>query len=435
MNQPSKTRRRLLISLGLLGVTGVLYRPVYHYLGVHSMTRDWEEKWEKSAAGRADPDSPPPPANAERLPARIENDLTLKPQGSPWVIDANLTIPAGVTLTLEAGCDILVGRDNYLTVKGRILAKGEAGNPVSLRAYSSAEADKWAGMLIIDSDMPSIFQHVDFENSYYGARVVQAAATWQGCTFRNVREVCSGYKSDTRYDNCVVDYKDYPGSGNINVFKFHKGVVEMEHCRIHCPDSNYKVDGIDADYLVKGVFRGNRLYGGVCPGADAIDVGRGSHDILIEDNIITDFVDKGISVGEKAEVTVNNNIISGCTMGIGVKDGARARVSRSTFYGNDYAIECYEKVAGKGGGYAVLEHCTIAACKVAPYKVGEESSIRITGTLCDQQLLPGEANRQGTPVFEDVNSKRFNCTGITMADGSAADCRQFGARIDPYPGS
>jgi parallel beta-helix repeat protein len=348
------------------------------------------------------------------------------------VIDVNLTIPAGVTLTLEAGCDILVGRDNHLTVKGRILAKGEAGNPVSLRAYSSAEADKWAGMLIIDSDMPSIFQHVDFSNSYYGARVVQTAAVWQGCTFRNVREVCSGYKSDTRYYNCLVDYKDYPGGGNINVFKFHKSVVEMERCRIHCPDSDYKVDGIDADYIVKGTFRGNRLYGGVCPGADAIDVGRGSRNLLIEDNIITDFVDKGISVGEKAEVTVNNNIISGCAMGIGVKDSARARVSRSTFYGNDYAIECYEKVAGRGGGHAELRECIIAACRVAPLKIGDDSSIKVSGTLCDQQLLPGEANLQGTPVFEDAANKRFNCTNITMADGSHADCSQLGANIAPY---
>jgi len=433
MSPTSITRRRLLVALGLLGFTGVLYRPVYRHLEVHRMIRDWEEKWAGPATGRTAPYSTPPPANAGRLPTRIENDLILKPQDSPWVIDTNITIPAGVTLTLEAGCIILVGRNNYITVKGRILAKGETGNPVSLQAYSSKEADKWAGMLIIDSDMPSIFQHVDFKNSSYGARVVLAAAHWRGCTFRNVREICSGYKSDTRYYNCVVDYKDYPGSGNINVFKFHKGWAHMEGCSIHCPDSDYKVDGVDADYMIQGVFRGNRLYGGACPGADAFDTGRGSRNILLEDNIISDFVDKGISVGEGAEVIVNNNIISGCAMGIGVKDNAQATVTRTTFYGNDYAVECYQKVAGQGGGHAELKDCIIAACKVAPLKIRDDSSISISGTLCDQQLLPGTANLHGTPVFEDVTKKRFNCTGITLPDGTTGNCNLHGAKIAPYP--
>lgn len=181
---------------------------------------------------------------------------------------------------------------------------------------------------------------MNFKNSHYCARIVHVTGIWTACLFRNVREVCSGYKSDTRYYNCRISYRNFPGGGNINVFKFHKGLVEMECCHIHRQDSDYEVDGIDADYIIQGMFRGNRLYGGLCPGADAFDVGRGSLNILLEDNIISDFVDKGISVGEGAETTANKNIISGCAMGIGAKDSARATVSRTTFYGNDYAVEC-----------------------------------------------------------------------------------------------
>jgi hypothetical protein len=435
MTMTSRTRRRLLIGLGLLGVTGVLYHPVYRYLEARSMTRGWEEKWRKASTIRhPGPDAASPPVPGRRLPARIEKDLTLKQESSPWIIDTNLTVPAGVTLTLEAGCKILVARDKYLRVNGRILAKGKADNPVSIQGYSMAETDKWAGMLIINTDTPSVFRHVYFENSFYGARVVLAAAEWQSCSYRNVREVCSVYKSDATYQSCQVDYKNYPGSGNINVFKFHKSRVLMEDCRVHCPDSDYKVDGIDADYLDKGVFRGNRLYGGICPGADAIDVGRGSRNIVIENNIITDFVDKGISVGEKAQVTARNNVITGCAMGIGVKDSASATVKRTTFYGNDYAIECYEKVAGQGGGHAELEDCIIAACKVSPYAAGDKSTISFTHTLCDQQLLPGDRNLQGTPVFEDAATGRFNCTGITLADGTTEDCSLLGASNEPYTG-
>jgi len=433
MNKSSTARRRLLVSLGLLGAAGLLYRPLSHYLNVRSMRQEWEEHWRKRRDVAKDRAPSPPPEHAGVLPPRIDRDLTLKAERAPWLVDRNVTIPAGVTLTLEAGCEILVGRYNYFEVNGRILAKGKAGQPVRLRAYSSAGSDKWAGMLIIDSDMPSVFRHVAFENSDYGARVVRAAAHWKGCTFRNVREICSGYKSDTRYYDCIVDYINFPGGGNINVFKFHKGWAHMEGCSVHCPDSDYKVDGVDADYMIQGVFRGNRLYGGTCPGADAFDIGRGSRNVLLEDNLINDFVDKGISVGEGAEVTSRNNIISGCAMGIGVKDDAHATVTRTTFYANGYAIRCYEKVLGRGGGHAKVDNCIIAGSRVAPYAVGRDSSVSFSSTLCDQQRLPGDNNLQGNPEFEDATGGRFNCTGITLADGTTQECGLLGASIDPYP--
>jgi hypothetical protein len=432
MNVPFKTRRRLFIGLGLLGIAGVLYRPVYRYLEERSMRQEWEADWRKARRDAQGTEPSPTPEHAGVLPARIDRDLTLKAAHAPWLVDRNITIPAGVTLTLEAGCEILIGKYNYFEVSGRIVAQGEAGNPVRLRAYSIAGSDMSAGMLIIDSDMPSVFRHVAFENSYYGARVVRATAHWQGCTFINVREICSGYKSDTRFHDCIIDYRNFPGGGNINVFKFHKGWAHMEGCSIQCPDSDYKVDGVDADYMIEGVFRGNRLYGGACPGADAFDIGRGSRNVLLEDNIISDFVDKGISVGEGAELTARNNVISGCAMGIGVKDRALARVTRTTFYGNDYAARCYEKVAGQGGGHAELEDCIIADCKIAPYMIADNSSISFTRTLCDQQLLPGENNLQGTPDFEDVAGGLFNCTGITMADGTTRECGMLGANMEPH---
>jgi hypothetical protein len=348
-----------------------------------------------------------------------------------------VAIPSGVTLTIEAGSEIFIGSRHYLTVEGRILAMGTTENPVRLSAYSSAEADKWAGILIINTRTPSIFQHVAFENSYYGARLVHAAATWTACSFRNVREICSAFKTETVFKDCLIDYKDYPGYANINVFKFQKSSVRMEDCSIHCPDSDYKVDGIDADYLEKGVFRGNRFYGGICPGADAIDIGQGSRNILIENNIITDFVDKGISIGEGADAVINNNIIARCAMGVGIKDSAQAKITHSTFYGNDYAVKCYEKVRGLGGGHAEIDRCIIAGSRKAPFETDEKSTICFTNTLCDQQLLPGENNLQATPKFEDIGRNRFNCTGITRVDGTSAGCQlsgaAVGANIAPYP--
>lgn len=322
------------------------------------------------------------------MPTLIENDLTLKKADSPWIINDDVMIPAGVTLTIEAGSEIFIGRKHYLTVDGRIQAEGTVENPVRLHADSSAEADKWAGILIINTRAPSVFRHVKFENSYYGARLVHAAGTWTACSFMNVREVCSSFKSETVFKNCLIEYKSYPGRANINVFKLHKASVQMEGCSIYCPDSDYKVDAIDGDCL-----------------------------------------EKGISVGGEAEAVIDNNFITRCAIGVGVTNSAHAKVTRTTFYGNDYAVKCYERDPGRGGGHAEIDHCIIAGSCKMPFGTDEKSTIRFTNTLCDQQLLPGEENLQGNPEFEDIGRDRFNCTKITLVDSTSASCRLSGASV------
>ena len=423
------SRRKLLISLGLLGVAGVLFQPAHKLLEVRKGTRTWTEKWQRPDKPGVKLRTQPAFEGTNRVPALVETDLTLNKADSPWIVDENVTIPAGVTLTIEAGSDVLFGRKRYFTVEGRIVAQGTTENPVRLRAFSGSEDDKWAGLFITAVREPSIFRHVVFENSFYGSRLVHAVAIWTACVFQNVREVCSAFKSETVFKNCLVEYINYPGQGNINVFKFQKGVVLMQGCTIHCPDSDYKVDGIDADYLEKAVFRGNRMYGAVCPGADAIDVGQGSRNILIEDNIITGFVDKGVSVGEGADVVINNNIIARCAMGVGVKDSGKVTATRSTFYENDYAVKCYEKVPGLGGGDADIDGCIIAGSRVAPFEVDEESTVRFARTLCDQQQLPGEDNVQGSPEFNIAENGNLNCIGISRKDGVPASCSLYGASI------
>ena len=170
------------------------------------------------------------------MPALIKHDITLQKTGSPWLLDDNVVIAAGATLTIEAGSEILIHRKKFISVYGRIMAVGDSENPIHLRAYSDAETDKWAGILILQNTLASVFQHVKFKNSYYGTRLFHAAGTWTACSFMNVREVCSSYKSHTEFRSSLVDYSDYLGHANINVFKFKKGSVQMDDCTIHCPD-------------------------------------------------------------------------------------------------------------------------------------------------------------------------------------------------------
>jgi hypothetical protein len=339
-----------------------------------------------------------------------------------------------VTLTIEPGVEIFIAPSADIQVYGRILASGNKDQPIRLRAYSDNQADAWAG-IFIRSDEPSEFKYVDFAGSKYGARLVYSSASWDHCTFKHVREICSGYKSDFLFKNCLFDYRGYAGGGNINVMKFYKGFAQIEDCEFFCPDSDYKVDGIDADYMSGAIIRGNRFFGGKCDNSDAIDVGHGSRNILIENNLIVGFIDKAISVGEKAEAVINNNFIANCAIGVGVKDRGRVTITKTTFYQNDYAVKVYEKVAGLGGGDAKIDQSIIALSQKSPVEVDALSSIEISNSLCDSQLLPGSHNYQGIPKFVDVANYNFNLKGVDAMPGAQlpSSLEDLGAKLEVLP--
>jgi hypothetical protein len=413
-----KSHFLILLVLAITAIVSISFPHIKKAVEIRSETRKWHEKWADRAAVPL-AEKFPSLAQASKVAESIEQDLSLTLAESPWVINSHLIIGKEATLNIEPGVEVFIAPGADIQVYGRILASGTSELPIRLRAYSDNEPDSWAG-LFFRSDLPSEFKHVDFDNSSYGARLVFATVSWDHCTFQNVREICSGYKSSLTFDNSLFDYRDFSGGGNINVMKFYQGDLQVENSVFFTPDSDYKVDGIDADYVKHAVIRGNRFFGGKCQNSDAIDIGHGSRNIIIENNLIVGFVDKGVSVGEKAEALVNNNVIANCAIGVGVKDSARVTITNTTFYKNDYAVKSYEKVAGKGGGYAKLDNSLIALSQNAPIEVDALSSIEVSNTLCDSQRLPGKNNSQGTAAFKDIAQYDFNVTSLLTKAGAQA---------------
>ena len=66
-------------------------------------------------------------------------------------------------------------------------------------------------------------------------------------------------------------------------------------------------------------------------------------DVLIQNNIIKNSGDKGISVGERSTPKIYNNLIEGCVIGIAVKDGSRAEISDNKLIKNKTGIAAYLK--------------------------------------------------------------------------------------------
>ena len=120
-------------------------------------------------------------------------------------------------------------------------------------------------------------------------------------------------------------------------------------------------DGIDFDAGQPGsVIRRCTVRHGKFTNIDALDMGEfggtgeGSRGVLIDDCLLYDFVDKGISMGVQVDVAVSNCLIHNVDAAIAVKDLSTAGIYNCTLVSNAYGFHSYNKAnpaSPTGGGF------------------------------------------------------------------------------------
>ncbi len=82
--------------------------------------------------------------------------------GSPYLIEGNITVPTGQTLTIEPGVEVLFQSWYKLTVNGTLLAQGTAASPILFTGPSPSPG--WLGIRFVDASDSSLLDHVVVEN-------------------------------------------------------------------------------------------------------------------------------------------------------------------------------------------------------------------------------------------------------------------------------
>ena len=91
----------------------------------------------------------------------ITTDTTWSAADSPYVLTGNVTVRAGVTLTIEPGVVVLANDGVSLTVNGRLLAEGTPRRHI--RFTRNAGADSWVAIDFGPSPAESRLVYVDME--------------------------------------------------------------------------------------------------------------------------------------------------------------------------------------------------------------------------------------------------------------------------------
>lgn len=127
---------------------------------------------------------------ATTIPAQtIATNTTWTKLASPYTVTGDVTVAAGVTLTLEPGVTVQFNQFAGLNVNGRIVADGTAVDPI---AFTTSGTPSWDGIHVLGTSLTqntgSIFDYVTIEYggaSYANLYLEYARVTVSNSTIRN----------------------------------------------------------------------------------------------------------------------------------------------------------------------------------------------------------------------------------------------------------
>jgi len=354
------------------------------------------------------------------LPTHISQDTVLTQLYSPYTAYGDIIIDSNITMTIEAGVEILMSDKANIIVYGKLTSNGALSSAVSIRSNPESYArvpyfntqPRWGAICFQNASDSSRLSNIEIHNTSHGFIPEIHKAT------------ISAYNSVLIIDNATITdahhpvYTEYGStilrncalstqlSGDIINIKYANSAI-IENCILK---GNYAedTDAIDLDRIDNGIIRGNKIYSFFGSNSDGIDLGENCDDVLIYENTIYDCSDKGISIGQASMAVIKRNLIANCNQGIGIKDSSSfAYIDQNTFNNNAYSIACFEKNPGKGGGSASVNNSILANSSVNSFLLDKHSSIDIQYSLANTTEISGSGNVYAEPGFVNAGINNF----------------------------
>ncbi|NQV51380.1 MAG: CotH kinase family protein [Candidatus Marinimicrobia bacterium] len=340
---------------------------------------------------------------------QIINQNTVLVATQPYIVVENLRVEAGITLTISEGVEIRLHDDSNIIVEGQLLINGSLNNPVNITANTSAGASQWGGISFGSQTDTSRILYTNIRGASRGVNpiihrgAISAKDSHLQLDFVDLQDVefpiyIEGGSSSI--SNCTIRSEHICDFINVK-----RGVIRIDQCTFYGGDAP-DTDAIDLDGVTDGIVSNNRIYNFAGYNSDGIDIGEATNGVLLTSNLIYHSSDKGISVGQDSYVIIDRNVIIGCVNGVAIKDNSSALLTNNTFYNNHNSVSCYEKNEGAGGGSAEVVNSILAGSIVSSVYADQFSSIAVSYSLSNTELIPGLGNLFLDPLF--VNQSVYN---------------------------
>ncbi|MDC1349500.1 lamin tail domain-containing protein [Akkermansiaceae bacterium] len=369
---------------------------------------------------------------ASTLGGTLLADMTLSADTN-YVVEQDLIIPTGVTLTVAPGVTLEVARHQDIRVMGTLVVNGEEGREITIQGRFG---DTWGGLSFENPTTTSALSHLVIRDATRGNDPVIYPSAISGLNATLDLEFLDigASRGPLFFRGGSLSLRDstidIPITGDaINV---KQGAAETIRCTFTgngAPDT----DAIDYDGVINGVIRDCRIYNFRGFNSDGIDTGEQCVNVLLEGNVLFFNSDKGVSVGQGSTVVMRKNLIVGSLQGVGVKDdGSSILIDQNTFVDCAEAVAVFEKNFGSGGGSAEITNCIFSGCN-EPVTVDQFSNATISYSLSNTLTLPGATNLVGSPLFIDPLSFNYGLQAGSPAIDSGDPVHEMdpdGSRAD-----
>lgn len=321
---------------------------------------------------------------------------------SPYMVQGEVTIPHNGTLTIQPGVTILMSDDGAINCLGALNSQGTAEDSVFFMAENSAVG--WRGIRVHDGSVSMQYTTVTGSRGYSSSPGTDfaalsghsAAILLENSSFRHnwcCVKLISGTASidscqfiDNRGELFFMQEGQWATITNSDFINLYDPVASsMDGIEFHlCSDGQFTVDGC----AVKDID------------GDCIDMNASS--VTITNTELSNSTDKGFSIGAPTGgsgsgslVQIENCVVTGCPIGIGVKDGAAVDGNGMVFSECATAVHAYEKTSGMGGGIATVSNSIFTQCP-EPVLV-DQGVVATTWSISDTDQLQGQGNLQSDP--------------------------------------